>query len=131
VALPLAEHVVPEQLERQLDDPDTQNRASVAKTLAWARRCLAGATIDLQCLRLGEARVLHMPGELCVEYQLAAQQMRPDLFVAMAAYGEYAPGYICTEIAYSQGGYEASQRASLVAPHVEHVLNAAMRKLLE
>jgi hypothetical protein len=131
VALPLAEHVVPEQLERQLDDPDTQNRASVAKTLAWARRCLAGETIDLQCLRLGEARVLHMPGELCVEYQLAAQELRPDLFVAMTAYGEYAPGYICTEIAYSQGGYEASQRASLVAPHVEHVLNAAMRKLLE
>ena len=30
-----------------------------------------------------------MPGELFVEYQLAAQQMRPNDFVAMAAYGDY------------------------------------------
>ncbi len=71
-----------------------------------------------------------MPGELFVEYQLAAQKLRPDLFVSMAAYGEYAPGYIGTEIAYSQGGYEASERASQVAPQVEAVLMGAVEKLL-
>jgi hypothetical protein len=32
-----------------------------------------------------------MPGELFVEYQLAAKAMRPDLFVTMAAYGDYGP----------------------------------------
>ena len=47
-----------------------------------------------------------MPGELFVEYQLFAQRLRPDLFVAMAAYGDYSPGYIGTRIAYTQGGYE-------------------------
>jgi hypothetical protein len=131
VALPLGQHVVPEELQQRLADPATPDKPEVAKTLVWARRCLAGEKIDLQCLRLGEARILHMPGELCVEYQLAAQQMRPELFVAMTAYGEYAPGYICTEIAYGQGGYEASLRASHVAPEVERVLTAAMKKLLE
>lgn len=130
-ALPLGKHVVPEELEKQLADPATKDRPEVAKTLTWARRCLAGETIDIQCLRLGKARVLHMPGELCVEYQLAAQKMREDLFVAMAAYGEYAPGYICTAIAYTQGGYEASEGASHVAPEVEAVLTQAMAKLLE
>ena len=72
---------------------------------SWSgsRRCRAGDTIDVGCLRLEQARVLHMPGELFVEYQLAAQKMRPDLFVAMAAYGDYAPGYIGTEVAYSAG----------------------------
>ncbi len=55
---------------------------------------------------------------------------RPDLFVAMAAYGEYAPGYIGTEVAYGQGGYETSQRASHVVPSVEEVLMKAIRKLL-
>lgn len=74
--------------------------------------------------------MLHLPGELFVEYQLAAQKMRPDLFVAMAAYGDYAPGYIGTEIAYGQGGYETSERASRVAPEVEGVLMQAMRELL-
>ena len=48
-----------------------------------------------------------------------------------AAYGDYAMGYICTEIAYSQGGYEASEGASRVAPQVETVLMDAMRTLLE
>ena len=71
-----------------------------------------------------------MPGELFVEYQLAAQKLRPDLFVAMAAYGDYAPGYIGTEVAYSEGGYETGPRASLVAPKVEHVLMDAIKKLL-
>jgi len=131
VALPLGEHVVIEELEKRLANPDTKDKPEVAKTLAWARRCKAGETIDIQCLRIGEARVLHMPGELCVEYQLAAQEMRKDLFVAMAAYGEYAPGYICTEIAYTQGGYEASKGASHVAPQVESVLTEALRKLLK
>ena len=131
VALPLGEHVVVEELEKRLADPETKDRPEVAKTLTWARRCQAGDTIDIQCLRIGSARVLHMPGELCVEYQLAAQEIRKDLFVAMAAYGEYAPGYICTEIAYTQGGYEGSQRASHVAPQVESVLTEAMRKLLK
>ena len=130
-ALPLGEHVVVEELEKRLADPETKDKPGVAKVLTWARRCQAGDTVDIQCLRIGTARVLHMPGELCVEYQLAAQEMRKDLFVAMAAYGEYATGYICTEIAYTQGGYEASKGASHVAPQVESVLTEAMRKLLE
>ena len=84
----------------------------------------------MTCLRLGRARVLHLPGELFVEYQLAAQKLRPDLFVAMAAYGDYGPGYIGTEIAYSQGGYETEPRSSLVAPSVERVLMEAIERLL-
>jgi hypothetical protein len=56
--------------------------------------------------------------------------MRPDLFVAMAAYGDYGPGYIGTAVAYPQGGYETSRGASLVAPEVEGVLTGAVRRLL-
>ncbi len=133
VALPLGEHVVAEALEKRLVDPQTpdKDKPEIAKVLSWARRCEAGETIDVQCLRLGEARVLHMPGELCVEYQLAAQRMCPEAFVAMAAYGDYAPGYICTKIAYTQGGYEASNRASHVAPRVEPLLIEVMQALLD
>ncbi|MGB1816257.1 MAG: hypothetical protein ACPHJ3_12945, partial [Rubripirellula sp.] len=68
--------------------------------------------------------------ELFVEYQLAAKQMRPDLHVAMAAYGDYGPGYIGTEIGYSQGGYETSPRASKVDKSCEQVLMDGMRNLL-
>jgi hypothetical protein len=47
----------------------------------------------------------------------------------MAAYGDYGTGYIGTEIAYTQGGYETGI-VSRVAPQVEKVLMDAMRKLL-
>ncbi len=50
--------------------------------------------------------------------------------IAMAAYGDYGPGYIGTEIAYGQGGYETG-RVSRVAPQVEAVLMDAMEQLLE
>ena len=109
----------------------TPQRAGVAKDLVWLRRCQAGDKVDLTCLTIGTARILHMPGELVVEYQLAAQEMRPDLFVAMAAYGDYAPGYICLKEHYEQGGYEDSPGASKVAPEVEDVLMAAMKELLQ
>jgi hypothetical protein len=71
-----------------------------------------------------------MPGELFVEYELAAKQMRRDLFVAMAAYGDYGSGYIGTAVAYEQGGYETGPRASHVAPGVEAVLMGGLRELL-
>ena len=86
--------------------------------------------IDVTCLRVGKQRVLHLPGELFVEYQLAAKALRPDLHVSLAAYGDYGPGYIGTAAAYPEGGYETSARASNVAPEVETVLMNAMRKLL-
>jgi hypothetical protein len=89
----------------------------------------AGNKIDVQCLSLGRARILHLPGELFVEYQLAAKAMRSELFVAVAAYGDYGPWYIPTAIAFEQGGYEPS--ASLVTPEAEEILMTAIRKLLK
>lgn len=105
-------------------------KSGTASDLAWIRRCNHGHQIRLACLRLGSVRVLHMPGELFVEYQLAAQAMRPDLFVCMAAYGDGGPGYIGTHAAYPQGGYE-TRGPSNVAPEAEEVLTQALRKLLD
>lgn len=107
--------------------------AFVSNTLpkiAWLNRSQQGTGINIGCLSLGRARILFMPGELFVEYQLAAKAERPDLFVAMAAYGDYGPGYICTDIAYSEGGYEAGP-ASGVAPGSEEVLMTAIKNLLK
>jgi hypothetical protein len=133
VALPPGEHLREDALLKVLEDESAarMDRLTAAKHLAWLRRTEAGQTIDLQCLALGDARILHMPGELFVEYQLAAAEMRPDLFVAMAAYGEYGPGYIGTAVSYGQGGYETSQRASRVGPGSEQILTDAMQQLLK
>ncbi|HXP62540.1 MAG TPA: hypothetical protein VN829_18720 [Dongiaceae bacterium] len=131
VALPPAKNLTAAKLESDLKERTAAFvAAGGASRLAWLHRCQAGHQLDVQCLRLGRARILHLPGELFVEYQLAAKAMRPDLFVALAAYGDYAPWYIGTEVAYSQGGYETGPGASNVAPEVETVLMAAIRKLL-
>jgi len=108
---------------------DDKQRTRAARDLSWVRLSAGGRKIPLQLLDLGPACVLHMPGELFVEYQLAAQAMRPEKPVAMAAYGDCGPGYIGTRIAYSQGGYETGE-VSMVAPEVEDVLMNGMRKLL-
>ena len=132
VALPLAKHLNEAELRAEVAHPKKPKLAvDAADHLAWLLRCNAGHKVDIAMLGVGDARVLHMPGELFVEYQLAAKQMRPDLHVAMAAYGEYGPGYIGTARAYPEGGYETSKQASRVSPEVEDVLMTAMKKLLE
>ena len=133
VTLPVASHLQADELRATLQKVDTSDadRLAAASDLAFLERCLAGRQIELSGLRLGPAWLIQMPGELFVEYALAAQQMRPDDFVCLAAYGDYGPGYIGTEVGYSQGGYETSPRASLVAPAVENVLLDALRKLLQ
>jgi hypothetical protein len=131
--LPLGAHLQRETLLAQLADAkaEPRTRLNAATKLAYLDRATEGRQIDLTCLRLGNNYVLHMPGELFVEYQLAAQQVRSDATVCMAAYGDYAPGYIGTEIAYSQGGYEIQPSSSNTAPQVEQVLMIAIKELLK
>lgn len=130
VQLPPAPHLNREELIQSLQSQPARGYIAAADQLAWITRCEAGHAIDITCLRVGDARILHLPGELFVEYQLAAKDMRPDLKVAMAAYGEYGPGYIGTAVAYLEGGYETSRGASNVAPEAEDILMQAMRTLL-
>ncbi len=132
VQVPVGRHVVAEELKKSLHDEKVSSlmRVNAAVKLAFLQRREAGIPIELTCLHLGDVAILHMPGELFVEYQLAAQRMAPEKTVCMAAYGEYGTGYIGTQVAYGQGGYETSNRASNVAPEVEPVLMDGMRKLL-
>tara|TARA_R110002073_G_scaffold1987_4_gene13965 strand:+ start:21082 stop:22524 length:1443 start_codon:yes stop_codon:yes gene_type:complete len=130
-ALPPAKHLDRQTLADGVSKWDGVSYWGAPDELAWLLRCENGHKIDLGCLSVGDVRVLHMPGELFVEYQLAAKALRPDLKVAMAAYGDYGPGYIGTADAYSQGGYETSQAASNVAPEVETVLMDGIKSLLQ
>jgi hypothetical protein len=131
-ALPVAADLSIDALRRTIanENDNVTNRLRAARRLAWGQRRAAGHKIDVTCLRLGALAVVHMPGELFVEYQLAARKMRPGSPVMMAAYGDYAPGYIGLKESYPQGGYETGP-ASLVAPDVEAPLMEALRALLK
>lgn len=131
--LPLGHHLVEEELVSQLVDAqlDSASKFTAAKHLAWLRRTNSGFKVNVSALKLANVWMLNLPGEASIEYQMAAQKLKPGEQVCTAAYEEYGPGYICFEIAYSQGGYESSNRASRVAPQVESVLMSAIEKVLQ
>ncbi|MBM3782790.1 MAG: hypothetical protein FJW30_00440 [Acidobacteria bacterium] len=112
-----------EAIVRALADEklEARLRRNNARYLAFLRLTKAGRQIDLSAFHTGGAKVLHMPGELFVEYQLHAG-------TAMAAYGDYGPMYIGTRRAYDEGGYETSA-VSRVGPAVEEMLHEGMRRL--
>jgi hypothetical protein len=135
VRLPLADWYDEKERRATLNDNSivVRLRAKAARDIAWATRVGDGHAITLARLRLGPIDILHLPGELFVEYQLAAQKLRPQAFVCLAAYGDYGPGYIGTAEAYSQGGYETGleSRVSRVSSRAETELMQAIGKLLQ
>ena len=127
VLLPIVEGLE-ETIEKDMLTKDMRYLTNNMGRLGWIKRRKAGKAIDINCLSVGNARVLFMPGELFVEYQLAAKALRKDLFVTMAAYGDYGPFYIGTKQAYQQGGYEI--QSSPVTADAEEILMNAILKLL-
>lgn len=102
-------------------------RIDNAMVLAWKRR--EPKSFDISAMRVGRAAVLHLPGEPMLDYQLFAQESRPDLFVAVSGYSDAAMGYICLEKSYLEGGYEPT--ASNLAPESEWVLKETIREVLD
>ena len=131
VVLPAREGLGVEKLVEEVRGKPDRGTFAPIDALAFATRAQEKHAIDVTCLKVGSARMLHLPGELFVEYQLAARQMRPDLDVFMAAYGDYGPGYIGTAGAYAQGGYEVLPTSSFVGPEAEAPLLEAIGELLE
>ena len=85
--------------------------------------------IPITSLRLNEdIDILHLPGETFIEYQLYAQEVRPDGFVAVAGYGDLGPGYITLERSYEEGGYEPTD--SFCSGESEAVMRKAIRDVL-
>jgi hypothetical protein len=133
VTLPVATNSNEDTLRAILADTSAKHGDVIgaAERLAWLERSKQGVKISVSSLRLGKYWMLNLPGELFVEYQLAAQKMKPGEQVCTAAYEDYGPGYIGTAIAYDQGGYETSAPSSGVAPEVETVLMDAIKKVLK
>lgn len=127
VVLPPRANLTEEGLTKDLKDAaiPLNTRIRTARELAFLRRSQAGHKTQISALSLGKDRIVHLPGEIFVEYQLAAQSMYPAGEVCVAGYGDYGAGYIGTEISYGQGGYETGV-VSRVSPSVEKLLLTAI-----
>lgn len=106
-----------------------QPRINAALGISWTRRVNEGREIEISLMEMGDIRILHLPGEPFIEFQLYAQKLRPDCFVAVAGYGDAGMGYVCRDVAYREGGYEPT--ASLIGPPSESILKNAIAELME
>jgi hypothetical protein len=104
----------------------------VAKLYLGAMRAAslrrADQPFELTSLQIGDVHIVHLPGEPMVDFQLSAQRLRPGAFVAVAGYGDNATGYLCTQRAFGEGGYEPG--VSIVKPEAETLLKKALSQLL-
>lgn len=118
------------EVEKNIREKKTEKYyiSNYLSRFGWYERRKEGKSIETACLSIGDARLLFMPGELFVEYQLAAKKMAPDKFVSMAAYGDYGPSYIGTKEAYSEGGYEIE--VSPVTADAENIIMSVIQILL-
>jgi hypothetical protein len=101
-------------------------RGNAAYQLAWLERL--ERPITLSCLDIGPASVLHLPGEPFIEYQLFAQKTAKGRFLCVAGYGDGGTGYIPTDAAFLEGGYEPT--VALAAP-CQKALQEAIEKVLK
>jgi hypothetical protein len=119
----LAWRMEPLRLPRKPAPEVRDYRSSIAAAFA-ARE----APLETFALAAGPARLLFLPGEPMLEFQEYARGLRPGQFVAVAGYGDISPGYLCTDRAFEEGGYEPS--AANAGPGTEARVKEAIRRLL-
>lgn len=112
---------------RRTDAPPV-DRLLHAFRLGWLERVQTGVPIIVSCLRLNETSILHLPGEMFVEYQLRARAMRGERPVLCAAYGDDGLWYVPPKEEYPAGGYEIGLAFS--REEIDDVMTSAIRRLL-
>jgi hypothetical protein len=108
------------------------------KTISLPVRGITGELLPeplktgIAALRIGSAAFLFLPGEPFVEIALAIRRASPCPFTAVVGYAEDYIGYIPTDRAFRNGGYEVRPgRWSRVAPGSEAIVCDEAVRLLK
>jgi hypothetical protein len=106
-------------------------RAEAAMGLAWYERVKRGHRVEVPAIEFDPAHVLLLlPAEAYVEFQLFAQELRPDAFMMVMGYGECGPGYIPIDRAFVEKDGNLNDWA-WTPPGSEAVMQAAIREVLK
>ncbi|MBI1356239.1 MAG: hypothetical protein GC160_18000 [Acidobacteria bacterium] len=119
-----------EEMRRRLTETERPFRDlyPAALGLSWLLRLEQGRPVDLPCIDFGTAQLALLPAESFVQYQLWAQQERPDSFVMALGYSECAPGYIPTAQDAAEG-YDDFY-SWIAFPECEGVIREGLRRVL-
>jgi hypothetical protein len=136
VLMPLGARNTPEHTEavlrqRLLAGVRPFSRTESAMGLAWYERVKRGHQVEVPAVEFDAAHVLMLlPAEAYVEFQLFAQECRPQSFVMVMGYGECGPGYIPIDRAFDEQDINLSDWA-WTPPGSEAVMKTAIRELLK
>lgn len=97
---------------------------------ARAEESADGRTLasEMQALRLGDVALVSAPGELFAATGTAIENRSPFRHTFVIGYANDSLGYLCTEAAAREGGYEAQ---SPISEDMERPILEAARKALE
>jgi hypothetical protein len=106
-------------------------RSEAAMGLAWYERVKRGHQVEVPAIEFDPAHVfMLLPAEAYVEFQLFAQECRPQSFVLVMGYGECGPGYIPIDRAFDENDQNLNDWA-WTPPGSEAVMKAAIREVLK
>ncbi len=107
---------------------ETLTLAQAARRGLIAPAAAACMPAEVQCFRLGTQRIAAFPGEVFVEFVIGLQAEFPGLHAITMSNGELQ-GYLVTEEALAEGGYEASN-ALFKSPDGANILMDLAAELL-
>ena len=106
-------------------------RSEAAMGLAWYERVKRGHKVQVPAIEFDAKHVLMLlPAESYIEFQLFAQECRPDAFVMVMGYGECGPGYIPIDRAFNENDSNLNDWA-WTPPGSEAVMKTAIREVLK
>jgi len=92
---------------------------------AAAKSCMP---CEIQIISIGDWKFVGWPGEVFIEYSLTVRSKSPNTFIANLANGVFQ-GYIVTQQAAREGGYEASN--AIFKPEGGDIMVAKTLKMLK
>jgi len=134
--MPLGARATPDHTEavlrkRLAEGVKPFERSEAAMGLAWYERVRSGHLIEVPAIEFGPAHILMLlPAEAYVEFQLFAQECRPEGFVMVMGYGECGPGYIPIDRSFTERDLNLNDWA-WTPPGSEAVMRAAIREVLK
>jgi hypothetical protein len=130
--LPLKPELNEKDLTAKLAKAENPREAVLLSTrLEMVRNWDKWKMLNISKLSIGEdVHILSFPSETVVEYQLYAQSLVPEKFLACAAYACSSYGYIPTAKMYEEGGYEPEYGA-VTTVEAEERMNRAIKNSLQ
>ncbi|MDD5597156.1 MAG: hypothetical protein PHV82_04385 [Victivallaceae bacterium] len=131
--LPLKMEMNEKDLLDRLNKAEKANeKISLTRRLVIAGNWEKWKKVSISRISIGEdVNIMSLPDETVVEYQLYAQSLIPEKFLACAAYADTADGsYIPTAVMYNEGGYEPGG-CTMTTAEVEPRMRAAIDKVLK